>query len=478
MSKKLPFYSYVGTQPSMVSFSKIMTINKSTFLDDSFMSKSRWDDIARQSWITNVVRGLAVTPLVIAKIDSCLAAAVEGTPTYDYFLELKTKNYEYVTCDGWNRNNTAFMFGSDGVKISHGIYEINDKGYQITIPKDSFWSELTEEQRTLIGGLSLPVTYVTKATRRDLADVFKAVNSSVAQNAMELRQALQTDIAEPIRNLAKLLDPTFKSLGLFSAQDINRRKTDEFILDCCIFVHKEFSENWTGANRDKYYNVEESVLTASFKYTAEILKRIIKVEKDFHDIRSAFLTFCLRVLLDKQGQKPKNPKKFDTFIQEKHIEFLNNSDLRLREYEDDGTTLKKEFTYKSASRRTPNQIKWACELLLIELSKRDDLVVSLDAVRAFSHPEKFQMWLLQGGIVGERKAICPATQKEIPLNEIFDGSKWHGDHIIPYDKGGKTIVSEDPFINNGQLICAVANRKKSNKMMEDVIIPLEETESV
>ena len=71
--------------------------------------------------------------------------------------------------------------------------------------------------------------------------------------------------------------------------------------------------------------------------------------------------------------------------------------------------------------------------------------------RFFTVKQKMQLWEQQGG-------ICPATDEEIPLEEIFDHTKWQADHIDPFDKGGLTEL------DNGQLVCAKYNNEKSNKI--------------
>ena len=70
--------------------------------------------------------------------------------------------------------------------------------------------------------------------------------------------------------------------------------------------------------------------------------------------------------------------------------------------------------------------------------------------RFFTKKQKNQLYKKQDG-------ICPATKKRIPLEEIFDYTKWHADHILAFSRGGETTIE------NGQLVCAEFNLRKGKK---------------
>ena len=80
------------------------------------------------------------------------------------------------------------------------------------------------------------------------------------------------------------------------------------------------------------------------------------------------------------------------------------------------------------------------------------LVQQEDPDDYFSYDDKVKMWERQ-------KGKCTRTKKEIPFNEIADSTKWHGDAVIPKDKGGTHTL------DNGELIDATFNIKKSNKLI-------------
>ena len=69
----LPFYRYIGKSPKTALFSDIQTYKKVTFLDESFMSRGRWDIINEQEWLVSLVAGMCMTPLVLVDIKKCLS---------------------------------------------------------------------------------------------------------------------------------------------------------------------------------------------------------------------------------------------------------------------------------------------------------------------------------------------------------------------------------------------------------------------
>tara|TARA_Y100000004_G_scaffold155411_1_gene179990 strand:- start:1627 stop:3120 length:1494 start_codon:yes stop_codon:yes gene_type:complete len=483
----LPFYSRIISDPSVLPFSEVQKLKAKTYFDESFMSRSRWEIAQREAWMQSLVRGFALTPLILVNIAKCIQHCPVGSDDYDYFKNLLDQGYEYITCDGWNRNGTSGLWGDNQVSLLRGIYEV-EKGYNIEVPKKGMFKEdLSEADQIQIDRIMVPVTYVEKATRSQLGEIFINVNKLVAQNAMELRQALNTDLAPLIRDLATELEPYFviptdgkktTKAGIFSASNTARRFVDEFILDCVMFIHTRFAKNWTATSRDFCYSKEESGMKASYIVAERLLKSIVKrgtkklkdtvivddrkmntYSRSFaiHSPRSLFTTFVIHQLVEDAGGKITDALVFDQLVQTLHSKFWGKTPAKLQTYEGDGITPKKQLTYKSASLRNPEQVEWSVSLIMKEINViNPDLIVSTDPERLYSPSQRIDLWEKQGGIIGKCDAVCPETGKKIPFDEVFDADLWQADHIIPWSKGGKTTIE------NGQLICALANKIKSN----------------
>ena len=65
-------------------------------------------------------------------------------------------------------------------------------------------------------------------------------------------------------------------------------------------------------------------------------------------------------------------------------------------------------------------------------------------LRTFSEDEKMTMYHRQ-------KGLCAICGKPFSIGEM------HGDHIVPWSKGGRTTLE------NGQMLCAACNRAKSDQ---------------
>lgn len=70
--------------------------------------------------------------------------------------------------------------------------------------------------------------------------------------------------------------------------------------------------------------------------------------------------------------------------------------------------------------------------------------------RTFNRSERVSLYLAAGG----KCEMCGV--------DLEPG--WHGDHVLPYSKGGATIIE------NGQALCPECNRKKGNQVVRPVIV--------
>lgn len=75
--------------------------------------------------------------------------------------------------------------------------------------------------------------------------------------------------------------------------------------------------------------------------------------------------------------------------------------------------------------------------------------------RIFPNDWKWAFYRLHGGI--KEGFFCPICKRRFLGHGQQGFSGLHGDHVIPWSKGGKTTW------NNLQLLCGSCNSKKSNR---------------
>ena len=92
----------------------------------------------------------------------------------------------------------------------------------------------------------------------------------------------------------------------------------------------------------------------------------------------------------------------------------------------------------------------------------DILIKTID----YTPKQKFELWLKQAkkeqvllddGVTTTERLVsrCTKTDREIPLSEYMDSTKWQADHIIEVADGGETTIE------NGQLIAVDAHSEKT-----------------
>ena len=66
-----PFQS-IRTLPTLKTLSEVITFKDKSYIDESFMSEGRWSIEDELSYVLNLLRGLCITPLIVADAQSCL----------------------------------------------------------------------------------------------------------------------------------------------------------------------------------------------------------------------------------------------------------------------------------------------------------------------------------------------------------------------------------------------------------------------
>jgi len=430
----------------------IRDLKNRTALDLAFQSEQRWDDNQKTKYVTSLVTGMAPSKIVIANIKECLENSDVGSYDYDYFNKWYKLNYESISIDGNNRTITIQEYMEGKVSIKHGDYLLpSGRVVQIDSSNDT-WPKHPSEFRDYINDeVSVTVSEYVNATRADLTLLFLNINDGMALNQQEKRNPILVPFASWVRDITK---ETYDSM-LFKVFPTDkqriRRVVDDYIVGMAIYTTYGTSVTIQAAEKNKAYE-DDSTVGMQTKRAGKIITDFANFVKrnadnELKDSSTLFNLFMAYNHILDNNYVIQNESEFYKW-------FIAKENKRIGDTKPIMTTKGGESrTYASCNNTMSSpELTARYEYIVKDLNEVIGEVVFLkDENRLFNKTERYQLWEKQNG-------VCPETGKTIPESEINDDSKWAADHIIPFSKGGKTIIE------NGQLIDKTANLKKSNKL--------------
>lgn len=438
------------------------------YLDESFqvgtLDRSRWGSKEQIAYWVSVIFGKARTALHWIDIKECYEYWEElGTDneSRDYFKGLLEKGYEYISLDGNNRTITLFDVDAGKLKFPKGLFSL-DKVPNIRVAKplninDPAFSKPLKDK---FYETEIPMVIYTNISLNECGDLVRNINAGMPWNAHQMRQSRPSKLAEFIREMRKEYESSFEKS--FSEKDLIVLKVDEFLAKLLSYTahdKHDFSKNALNTLYEEPAGVISTFLTKKHPWFKTNFKSFIKAQGKYEFTSHNSLLDLWAIISDykfKDNTKVQDMQKFvDVYFKQ-----LTKLQADEKTYKSPCSTLVDSvFTYSGLLSKTLNKkvgvYRRNIIRNLIENELIDDGIITQQENpknRFFTKEQKRQLWEKQGG-------ICPVSKEEIPLEEMFDHTKWQADHIYPFDKGGLTILE------NGQLIRAKENNEKSNKIV-------------
>ena len=438
------------------------------YLDESFqvgtLDRSRWGSKEQIAYWVSVIFGKARTALHWIDIKECYEYWEElGTDneSRDYFKGLLEKGYEYISLDGNNRTITLFDVDAGKLKFPKGLFSL-DKVPNIRVAKplninDPAFSKPLKDK---FYETEIPMVIYTNISLNECGDLVRNINAGMPWNAHQMRQSRPSKLAEFIREMRKEYESSFEKS--FSEKDLIVLKVDEFLAKLLSYTahdKHDFSKNALNTLYEEPAGVISTFLTKKHPWFKTNFKSFIKAQGKYEFTSHTSLLDLWAIISDykfKDNTKVQDMQKFvDVYFKQ-----LTKLQADEKTYKSPCSTLVDSvFTYSGLLSKTLNKkvgvYRRNIIRNLIENELIDDGIITQQENpknRFFTKEQKRQLWEKQGG-------ICPVSKEEIPLEEMFDHTKWQADHIYPFDKGGLTILE------NGQLIRAKENNEKSNKIV-------------
>tara|TARA_R100000008_G_C3566109_1_gene159231 strand:- start:54 stop:1280 length:1227 start_codon:yes stop_codon:yes gene_type:complete len=227
---------------------------KKVYYDPRFQRRVVWDKNNTNKYFKSLTRGWAVTPIVVLDVESCIeySESLGDESSVDYFENTRSKGYKYISLDGQNRTKHIEMVNNNAMTISGNLKDADGKFHEID---NKFLKDM--EQRLIdhiVTICNVSVVVVKEATRSDAADIFQALNDGEPLNDQEKRQAIDTPIADFIRELSKLRETTSKRI--LQEKKISRMEDDETYAKIMMVLFRKYRID--GEIIEKQYDLSKS----------------------------------------------------------------------------------------------------------------------------------------------------------------------------------------------------------------------------
>lgn len=434
-------------------------------LDDTFnvgsLERGRWDDNKNAiPFIEGIINGTALSDIFLVDLNKCLENCFHGSADYEYFASWVDKGYDWLAVDGNNRTITTrkfFLLESIGLKTKQYIVDIDDRNVAFNINKDNnTWSKLPQGLRDHIAQMPLIVKVITKATRVEVTDAFRGLNSGMHFNAQEWRNSIISKVATAVREMGYKYDDSAGSFMNISDYRIIRKDFHEFVISSLVYYsNQEDPKTINGTAQDKAYednSIEEINLVGFQKQFTAAMDLLVANDfmsyKNFTKTNGMNFWMFWNYLNDKKYKINKKDELLKWFI-DTEIERCADETMILHK-------TKNSYSYGGLNTDGAAELKVRLGRIIEDFVASDlfdlGVITSVDEKRTYNDKQRFELWKKQGG-------VCALTGEPIPSWEILDGTKWEGDHILEWSKGGKTTVE------NGQLVSVEAHKQKTREFM-------------
>lgn len=456
--------------PVNYKYAEFAQFKPSIALDNSFnvgsTDQGRWAKPLMTSYMESVLYGMAVHPIVILDLESCLSHCVEDSNDWKYFKQWIDEGFKFLAIDGNNRSITIHKFYSmDKVWLiprkSYSIQLDDGKIENFSVDQtNNVYSKLPKVLKKRFDDATMTVHVVKKATRAEITDLFLRLNSGMPLNAQEKRNAMLTSMAEFVRTTSDKYRNTV-GIQIISPKSLIRLGWDELVASCIVYhTHQNKmvtintdvldSAYYDNSKETQNISVVEKVLVDALGIPAKDNSMLFKVNKFAKfNFMNWFILVCY---LHRNNYRIKNGQDLLKW-------FVETERLRLLS-QDVVFTNKQGYNkvYSEMNLDDANKLEIRAKCIIEDFESSDligeGVVVPVDLQRIFTDEQRFEIWKRQNG-------VCPLTGKNIPIHEVLDASKWQADHIREYSVGGETTP------DNGQLICVTAHKEKTREFVKN-----------
>ena len=204
-------------------------LNRLTYVDPRFQRRACWKAAQKELFFRSLVKGYAVNPIINAVARSCESYCKKQgfyREMGDFQHVIAAYGAQFISVDGQNR--AAAILGYWNNEFTSSAFSVDGKR--------KLYKNLSKEEQEAFLNLEILVVDITKATYSQLTEVFVAVNGGMPLNRMELRNALNSAVAQFVRDLREAFPFILDRVESVTS---SRMKDLDTALKAACFVHSE-----------------------------------------------------------------------------------------------------------------------------------------------------------------------------------------------------------------------------------------------
>lgn len=358
-----------------------------------------------------------------------------------YWRKVSRNPDKYEVVDGQQRLRAIWEFMSGNFSLAKDAEPINGIDMRNLAYNGSDEKTLPDELRLSFDTYTLDVISMTDTDDEEVREMFLRLQNGTSLKAQEKRNAFSGNMRDYVKQIA-----THKFFE--NCNFVNSRYTFDLIAAQMIKIELNGGPcNVKNADLNKMYNTnkEFDINGSKAKKIKKVLDFLLQTFPEKTPELERYSTVSMYILVSQLMEKyvynGKQSALKDWFID---FEKYRREQKKLDIDECDPEVLS-YYDKTSHSTDSEDSIKWRHEYLFRKFLEYVPTIELKDNNRLFSYEQRL-------AIFRRDKGICQVKIK-------CDGSKcewdnWEADHIIPWSKGGKTIVE------NGQVACSICNSSK------------------
>ena len=228
-----------------------------------------WKLLNKRLYIDSILEGMAVSPIIIVDVKSCLdfAKTTKNKTDINLFQRFIDEDILYLSLDGQNRSQAICEFLCNKFQIT-GEFSINNKKVHIG---NKYFKDINPEYQRWILDRVLSICVVRKKTLIQLKDMFVRLNSGCGLEPQEIRNAMNTPVASFSREVATKLSSLCEKI--LTEEDLLRMGDRRLMSKVFLLMDSgDNQQDLYDSDLDSFYKKGEGTSCLSEAYNACILR--------------------------------------------------------------------------------------------------------------------------------------------------------------------------------------------------------------